>query len=446
VTEGKRYPTEPLKCWDEAKYLRKKYYEDYLKAPETGGLRVSGSATMFFCIPAGLGEDVYYLTGEPYAASVASREDFCATCLESVERAGIARDLCSYMRDYWGSLLVDKYILADGTILDGWPKPDFQFSSHFCCTHAKWYQYAGELEGNIPTYVIDNALGYHRRLSKEREIDYFVEQIADSIEWMEKVTGREYNDELLIEAVENEIRSETLWPEIMMYQQTIPAPLEEKTMFSLYLFNSLCPHKKEIVDFYERLLDEVKDRVKRGIAAAPIENFRLFTDSQPPWAFLQLWRYLQNKFGVVSVGNPYLFWLQTLWEEGEDGKLMPARNLKQMGVKPKNREEAIRAYAERRVNGYRIGLATFVTPHIKSEMMKEYVKDWHVDGVLIHLNRGCEGSALGQMENRLALLEANIPVLTYEGSVGDFRDFDLARTSARIDAWFEGLGIKQLSN
>ena len=104
VTEGKRYPTEPLKCWDEAKYLRKKYYEDYLRAPETGGLRVSGSATMFFSIPAGLGRDVYYLTGEPYAASVASRQDFCATCLESVERAGIARDLCSYMRDYWGSL------------------------------------------------------------------------------------------------------------------------------------------------------------------------------------------------------------------------------------------------------------------------------------------------------------------------------------------------------
>ena len=110
-------------------------------------------------------------------------------------------------------------------------------------------------------------------------------------------------------------------------------------MFSLYLFNSLCPHRKEIVNFYERLLDEVKDRVASGVAAAPVEQFRLFTDSQPPWAFLQLWRFLQYKYGVVSVGNPYLFWLQTLWEEGEDGKLIPARNLEQMGVKPRNREE-----------------------------------------------------------------------------------------------------------
>jgi benzoyl-CoA reductase subunit B len=446
VSEAKEYPTEPLKCWEEAKHIRKKYYEDYLKAPETGGLRVSGSATMFYSVPAGLGRDVHFLTGEPYAASVASREDFCAPCLEAVERAGIARDLCSYMRDYWGSLIIDKFILADGTVLEGWPKPDFHFSSHFCCTHAKWYQYAGELEGDIPLYVIDNGLAYNQKITREHELDYFVEQIADSIEWMEKITGREFNDELFVEASKNEVRSMTLWPEIMMYQKAIPAPLEEKTMFSLYLFNSTHPHVPEVVQFYENLLDEVKDRVKRGIGAAPREEFRLLTDSQPPWAFLQMWRNLQNKYGVVSVGNPYLFGLQTLWEEAENGRLVPARDYDAMGYNPKNREEAIRCYAERRLNGYRLGLSAFVTPHQKSERFIEYVEDWKIDGVLIHLNRGCEGSALGQMENRLALVEANIPVLTYEGSVGDYRDFDLARTSARIDAWFEGMGVKKIGN
>jgi benzoyl-CoA reductase subunit B len=444
VAESKKYPTELLKCWDEAKYLRKKYYEDYLHAHEKGGLRVSGSATMFYAVPAGLGEDVYTLTGEPYAASVASREDFCAVSLAAVERAGIARDLCSYLRDYWGSLIINKYILADGTVLEGWPKPDFHFSSHFCCSHAKWYQYAGEMEGGVPMHVLDIGLGYHRKDTKEREINYLVDQINSAIEWMEKVTGREYDDELFIRCAENEIRSMSLWPKIMMYQKVIPAPLEEKTMFSLYLFNSTHPHKEEVVNFYENLLEEVQDRVKRGIAAAPYENFRLFTDSQPPWAFLQLWRYLQSKYGVVSVGNPYLFGLQTIWEEDENGKLIPGRDFKEMGYSPRSREEAIRCYAERRINGFRIGLSAFVTPHMKSDKFREYIEEWHADGVRIHLNRGCEGAALGQMENRLALVEAGIPVLTYEGSVGDFRDFDLARTSARIDAWFEGMGIQKI--
>lgn len=71
MAEEKRYKTEPLQCWAEAKYLRKKCYEDFLKAKEMGGIRVSGSAIMFFSIPAGLGRDVHFLAGEPYAAGVA---------------------------------------------------------------------------------------------------------------------------------------------------------------------------------------------------------------------------------------------------------------------------------------------------------------------------------------------------------------------------------------
>ena len=49
------------------------------------------------------------------------------------------------------------------------------------------------------------------------------------------------------------------------------------------------------------------------------------------------------------------------------------------------------------------------------------------------------------MENRLALIEAGIPALTYEGNMGDSRDFDLPRTISRIDTFFESLGLKKLS-
>ena len=63
---------------------------------------------------------------------------------------------------------------------------------------------------------------------------------------------------------------------------------------------------------------------------------------------------------------------------------------------------------------------------------------------MIHLNRGCEGLAVGQMEIRLALAEAGIPVMTYEGNVGDPREFDEGRTLARIDAFMESVGLKLL--
>ncbi|MFX1269454.1 MAG: benzoyl-CoA reductase, bzd-type, subunit O, partial [Promethearchaeota archaeon] len=66
-----KYPTESLKCWNKAKTLRENYYKDFAEAHEKGGLRWAGGAWSFDAIPAGLGDDVYSLTGEPYGATVA---------------------------------------------------------------------------------------------------------------------------------------------------------------------------------------------------------------------------------------------------------------------------------------------------------------------------------------------------------------------------------------
>ena len=71
-------------------------------------------------------------------------------------------------------------------------------------------------------------------------------------------------------------------------------------------------------------------------------------------------------------------------------------------------------------------------------------KDWNCQGVIMHLNRGCEGWAVGQLEVRRALVEAGFPVLAYEGNVADPREFDEPRTYARIDAFMESQGLKKL--
>ena len=48
---------------------------------------------------------------------------------------------------------------------------------------------------------------------------------------------------------------------------------------------------------------------------------------------------------------------------------------------------------------------------------------------------------MGIAENRLGLLEAGFPVMTFEGNMGDEREFDLARTKARVDTFMETLGF-----
>ena len=128
-----KYPTEPLKCWGKAKELREQYYRNYAEAHDKGGIRWTGGAWSFDAIPAGLGDDVYPITGEPYAAAMAFNKPFSLRALEAAEAKGWARALCAYMRNYWGSMYLDEYNFGGK-----YPKPDFAFQDHICVPHAKW--------------------------------------------------------------------------------------------------------------------------------------------------------------------------------------------------------------------------------------------------------------------------------------------------------------------
>jgi len=425
------YKTEPLKCWPKAKELRLKYYKDYQQAHEKGGLRWTGGAWSFDAIPAGLGHDVYNITGEPYAASVAFDRKLSLECLEAAEAKGWARDLCSYMRNYWGSMYLGKYAFGGE-----YPNPDFCFQDHICCSHGKWYQHVAEYK-KIPYFCIDVSVGPYKDLDENR-LMFVVNQMHESIEWLEKVTGRKYQDELLIEAVENELRSTSTWAEVCCLNMAKPAPLDEKTMYSLYVHGTLAKHNKEIADFYEELRDEVKYRVDNHIAAVPNEQCRLMSDTQPPWGFLKVFRYLE-KYGAISVGSLYTFGLIGIWETKPDGTWGPRTTPMQKGEKITTRDQALRVLADWNLS--KPEWQHFYDPNLKTDMMLQIVKQWQLDGVMLHLNRGCEGLSCGIMENRLGIAKAGVPVMTFEGNMGDEREFDEKRVMVRIDSFMETLGV-----
>ncbi|MDH5788556.1 MAG: 2-hydroxyacyl-CoA dehydratase, partial [Candidatus Bathyarchaeota archaeon] len=338
--------------------------------------------------------------------------------------------------------LLDKYILADGRVVDGYPTPDFIWQDHICCSHGKWYQIVKWLEEKqgkkVPLYCIDVSVGYPvDRPLEDYKINYILQQLNDGIEWLEKTTGRKYDDKLLCEAVWNEVRATRLWAQICTLNQAVPAPLDEKTMYSLYVMGTLMKHRPECVAFYEKLKAEVEDRVKRGIAAVANERFRVITDTQPPWGFLKIFREME-KYGVVSLGSLYTYGLIGMWEYRPDGTWVP-RELP--SKRPQTREEALKTIVEWTVN--RPEWAHFYLPEAKTKMMLDIVKQWKVDAVLLHYNRGCEGLSVHIAENRLGLLEAGVPVFPFEGNMGDEREFDLPGTLARLTTFFASMGLKK---
>jgi benzoyl-CoA reductase subunit B len=443
------YPTEKLKLWNKAKELRLQFYENYAKAHERGGLRWAGGAWTLDAIPRGLGDDVWSITSEPYSASIAFDKAFSMRCLEATEKAGYARDLCSYMRNYWGSIILNEYAFKEFS--KEWPAPDFIFQDHICCSHAKWYQVVSDLEGGIPMYCVDVATGAAMKAEGNRfqylempphAVDYVVNQCLDAIEWLEKVTKRPYQDELLRKAIHNHMRSTSLWAQTCELQKHKPAPLDEKSMYSLYVLGTLGKAGQWCADFYEELYAETKDRVDRGIAAVPNERVRVMSDTQPPWGFLGIFRYLEE-FGCTSIGSLYTFGLIGQWEHKEDGSWGARPFPASVDALPSDREGMLREYVKFEIN--KPEWQHFYHPALKSAMMITIAKEWHLDGIMLHYNRGCEGLSVGIAENRLALQAAGYPVMTFEGNMGDEREFDEPGTRARIDAFMETLGLKRMA-
>lgn len=428
------YKTEPLKSWNRAKDLRSNFYNNYASAHEKGALRIAGGAWMFDAIPAGLEGQVHFLTSEPYGASLAHNKELSLRCLEAAEKYGYARDLCAYMRNYWGSILIDEYAFGGP-----FPKPDIIWQNHICCSHAKWYQVVNELEGgHVPYYCVDVGCSPYETLGKNG-IDYVAGQLLDGIDWLEKATGRKFNDEKFFQACWNNFEAEHWWARCCELNKNVPAVMEEKSMYSLYVLNTLEKSSREVADFYKNdLYPELEDRVKRGIAATPDEKVRVISDTQPPWSFLSIFRYME-KMGCVSIGSLYTFSLVGMWIM-KDGHLV-ARPLPDH--KPTTREEGCRMLAEWHLS--RPEWQHFYHPRLKSDMMISIARDWKLNGVMLHCNRGCEGLTLGIAENRLALMDAGFPVMTFEGNMGDEREFDEERTKARINAFMETLGVKKPS-
>ena len=437
-----KYTTKGLDCWGRAKELRMRYYKDYAEAHDRGALRWEGGAWSFDAIPQALEGEVHVLTEEPYGASVGADPKLQVRYQEAAEgKWGCARDLCAYMRNYWGGIVLGEYAFGGK-----WPRADFIFQNQICCSHSKWLQVADEIYGGtIPYFCFDVGAGPYDRIG-ERQINYVVEQLYDGIEFLEKVTGRKVVDEKLIQNVQNTYRSACYWAKTCELNQALPAPLDEKTMFSLYVLGTLEKSNKEIADFYEKeLYAEVKDRVANNIAAVAGEQCRMLGDSQPPWGFLRIFRYLET-YGVVSIASLYTFSLIGWFELDENGNVVPYPTLEEQGITIKDRDHALRLLAEGELKG-KLMWAPFYGATYKNELVTKIAKQWKCDAAILHLNRGCEGTAQHQMEMKIALQKIGLPVMTFEGNMADEREFDEARAKRLMDLFLtETLGLKKIAD
>ena len=426
------YETRPLESWRWAKELRAKHFQEINTAKEKGKILAAGIIDWGHPLMEGI-EGLFYYTPEAWVSNIATHPDLLARCADAAEFKGFGRDFCGNIRFYYGAMLADVNPLGGH-----FPAPDLAVAQAFCAVSGKWYQPLVDHLG-IPIFSVERPLNVPRRPVKPHLVEYMVGLYQDMIKWLEKTTGKPFNDERFIDALYYQCRSQVLWSEICSFNKAVPAPLDLKSMYSLWFPAITDPSNPESVAFYAALKDEVQQRVDEHIAAVPNERCRLFHDAQPPWYFLQLFR-LAESFGAVFIGSVHIYTMGGAFDVPEPDVVGIKVDPKSQGTNFRNREEALRFMAE-----WDLTHALYECWLIRNkiELTAAMVRDWKVDGMVFHHDRHCQGLALGQMEIRLALQEKGIPSTGYEASFADKRDFAENQVIARIETFLESMGLKR---
>lgn len=391
-------------------YIRK-FYEDAHKAKAEN--RPVAWVTSTFPIEILLAMDIFPVWPENYASVCAARQISVKLC-EAFERQGFSRDLCSYARCVLGSLF-DTENLPEG----GLPKPDFLVASTGACdTHMKWFQVASRIL-KCQLFLLDapyDISGANSENLESHHVRQYVSQLEDLIALLEKQTKTKLDKKKLQETLRLSDRTSMLWDQIQDYRKTVPTPMDARDAFSAVFFMLCIPGTNLAVDFYERLLEEVKKRAENKVGVIADEKYRLIWDNLPLWFNLQVFEYL-NSLGAVVVAETF----SHVWM----GRLDPLRPL----------ESLARKY-----------LPNFANASIekKVNLVIELVKDFSADGVILPTNWGCRMMSVNETIVKDAVYEKlGVPSLILDVDSSDWRNYNEAQVKAKIEGFLQILSQKR---
>jgi benzoyl-CoA reductase/2-hydroxyglutaryl-CoA dehydratase subunit BcrC/BadD/HgdB len=353
--------------------------------------------------------DFFVIYPENHGALCGARRRAQPLC-EAAEDAGYSRDICSYARTDFGSLLTGE------TPVGRLPAPDLLLCcTNICQTVLYWYRVLAD-HFRCPLLLIDTPFQY-REQPLPHEVDYVRRQLEEAVPVAERVARRAFSEQRFARVVAEAKTASGLWLEVLERARHRPSPL---TAFDAFT------HLGPIVDlrgdrattaYYRRMLAEVDRRIAAGVGAVRREDHRLLWDNLPIWYRIgPLSRWLAQR-GVNVVASTYTH----AW--GELAPLMdPSDPFASMA----------RVYLHAILNR---------SAGQKLQAMRRMVADFSVDGVILHSDRSCKPYSLGQIDQRDGLVhQVGVPALLLDADHNDPRAFSEEQATARLEAFVEMLG------
>jgi benzoyl-CoA reductase/2-hydroxyglutaryl-CoA dehydratase subunit BcrC/BadD/HgdB len=404
----------PLKTYELHKELMARHFEDIKKAKDMGK-RVAWChapvpttiLTAFNIVP------VYPENHSAMCGAAKVGSELC----QVAEAHGYSADICSYARNDLGCLFSG----GEKSPVGGLPKPDILFVNAQCQTVLKWFEIMGRHFG-VPVLVLEGPV-FHDGMTREEvaaATEHVRQQLGEHIAFLEHWTGQRLNWYLLQEHIDLTGKAGKLYRETIEMQKNVPSPI---TSFDVFLnLGVLMDYRgfPEAVDYYQKLKEEVADRVKQRFSAIGEEVYRLYFDNIPPWYKVG---YLARKFvsyGACFVSALYPYSFVDVYAAFDSSR--PLESMAESQIKP----------------------FTVWGVHHKVDLLTRLLEEFRVDGLVAQVSRTCKVYIEDQIAvTREVQRRMDLPVVTLEGDMVDSRLFDEVGIENRIEAFMEILASRK---
>jgi benzoyl-CoA reductase subunit B len=425
--EHRKGPTKSTETANDVGKIVKRWYTSAWEAKQREDMNV---AWCMMSTPTEilLAMDIIPMFPEEYSAACAAKQAASMYC-EKAETAGFSVDICSFCRAGLGYAStyseVDK--LPPETPYGGIPKPDMFISRSSCDPGYKWFQ---ALQWDVPMWVYDDiwppleADLWDERMAR-RYINYYSEQFKGLVAFLEKVTGRKMDWGRLSQILADSQEVWRLSYEINQLRKAVPSPMATQDHMAAVLPFWILTGTKEALDFTRRLYQEVRYRVDNKIGTIPNERYRLLWGGMAPYHNMGIYNYFEKLGAVFAIETEYLPNIPIDLDVSNPLEALAKREYFS-GRRPRSIP-----------GGSKLGDATIGYP---LELFLELVKDYQVDGVVMHFVRSCRLVSVGQLRAKQMLEQhLNIPVMSFEGDMADARVYSEAETEKMANTFIEML-------
>jgi benzoyl-CoA reductase/2-hydroxyglutaryl-CoA dehydratase subunit BcrC/BadD/HgdB len=308
----------------------------------------------------------------------------------------------------------------------GMPEPDMLLGcSMGCDPRWKWYQALGRYM-DTPIYNMEVLMppsDADMREIREHSVRYMADELRGLIAFLEEQTGRKMDYDRLMSIVRQVEETRWWWREAYELRKNIPCPMSTQDHFVLFVPHHMMLSDPFTLEFYKGLYEELKERVDNGVGVIDDERYRLLWGvGLPPWHSMYILDEFLRYGAVFAAETAYMIPepFEVPADVPDPVQLIAERAFDRNSALQRRGQEAG-------------GIPPLAQAHL------EYIRDFGIDGVVMHITRSCRASTMGQIMVRNVIRDQypKMPVMFMESDIIDLHTYSEAETKDRIDSFME---------